>query len=133
MSYQTPCHDPANNPDDWFISRDGKQYPDEPLVGYGNAEVLKAWGEEEERLGRPLTDDEERKVDDRVFEEALKAQLRRRRHARDKCHTECYFRTQCLGQALEGDHMHGTWGGYYEEELREIRREIARRKRAKRR
>ena len=130
--YQTPCSDPANDPNDWFISRDGVQYPHDPMPGYGTDEVMKAWGEEEERLGRALTDEEERKVDDRVFEQAKKVQLQSRRHAKDKCFSECYVRTRCLETALQVDTpaTHGTWGGYFEEELRELRREIGRRRRA---
>jgi hypothetical protein len=85
--YITPCADPANDPDDWFIERDGRQYPDESLD-----------------------------LDEQ------KAALVRRRHARDKCHVECYFRTQCLTIALtKPEPPHGTWGGYYPEELRQVR------------
>lgn len=85
--YVTPCSSPENNPDDWFIERDGRQYPDESLDL-----------------------DEQREA------------LVRRRHARDKCHVDCYLRVQCLTIALsKPEPTHGTWGGYYPEELRQIR------------
>lgn len=28
----TPCSDPANDPDDWFIGRDGRQYSEDQLT-----------------------------------------------------------------------------------------------------
>lgn len=133
MTYVQPCADPENDPEDWFISRDGKQYPDDPMPGYSNESVLGAWAEEEERLGRELTGSEQRRVDDRVFADGQRDQLRKRRHAKEAC-LGCYFRTSCLDSALQVDTpaTHGTWGGYYEEELREIRKEIARRKNRRR-
>lgn len=81
-----PCERPENDPEDWFIERDGKQYPDDEMP-VPNA-------------------------------------LKRRRHAKDACHTECYFRLQCLDLALQNPTpaTYGTWGGYYPEELREIRK-----------
>lgn len=113
----TPCQDPANDPEDWFISRDGKQYPDDDLL------------DEETRLKiATLDEDEQAKVTEAAEAEALKASLRRRRHARDKCYTECLLRTACLNQALETGVEHGTWGGYHEEQLRELRRAIERRR-----
>lgn len=62
-------------------------------------------------------------ADDSITEEEQKAALRRRRHAKDACFTECYFRTQCLSLAIvDNPPTHGIYGGYYPEELREIRR-----------
>lgn len=92
MTYQKPCASQENDPDDWFIGKDGRQYPDEELEP-----------------------------------EAEKAALVRRRHAKDACFVDCLVRTRCLQLALDRPEPHGTWGGYYEEELRVIRTEIARR------
>lgn len=114
--YLVPCEDPANNADDWFIERDGKQYPDDVLVS--ELEVAEAVVE------RGLLWSDQGQVDALTLEleEAAKTTaLTRRRHAKDACHTTCYFRTQCLGLALEQGHAYGTWGGYYPEELRVIR------------
>jgi hypothetical protein len=133
MTYVQPCADPENDPEDWFISRDGKQYPDDPMPGYSGETVSAAWDVAIEELGRDITDAEMKRIDDRVYDDSQRSQLRKRRHAKEACH-ECYFRMGCLDQALKPDTpaTHGTWGGYYEEELREIRREIDRRKRARR-
>jgi hypothetical protein len=132
MTHQTPCSNPENDPDDWFIGRDGKQYADEDFLSEA----------EERGLARsvlPIAGESPEEHEERVntairvaTAERRRKALAARRHAREKCHTECYFRAQCLEQALDQDQQHGTWGGYYEEELREIRREIARRKRGRR-
>lgn len=95
MTYVPPCARPENDPDDWFIERDGRQYPDDQMT---------------------LRDQ--------------KAAQTRRRHARDKCHVECYARLSCLAVALGDagptpgklDIEHGIRGGYYPEELRQIER-----------
>lgn len=123
-----PCNDPEKNPDDWFISRDGKQYPDDEFLTEDEIRgitksVLPIQGE---------TPEEHRDRVDRALNHAESERKRRalaaRRHAKEDCFG-CPIRTQCLGRALEEEQAHGTWGGYYEEELREIRREISRRKR----
>lgn len=130
MTYQPPCSDPDRNADDWFLGRDGKQYPDDEFLTEAErrgvaASVLRLEGDtdvdHEDRVALAL-----RHAEGYRRRRALTA----RRHAREACH-ECYFRTSCLDRAIEEEHAHGTWGGYYEEELREIRREIARRKRAR--
>lgn len=123
------CSDPANDPNDWFISKDGKQYADDEFLTAAERaglekSVLPIEGESAE--------DHQARVDKAIYqaESARKrANLQRRRHAKEACQTGCYFRTQCLDQALNNNEVHGTWGGYYEEELRAIRIEIARRKR----
>lgn len=128
MTYVRPCQEPENDPDDWFISRDGKQYPDDDFLTEDEVRgitksVLPIQGE---------TAEEHRDRVDRALNVAEADRKRRaltaRRHAKEACFG-CYFRTQCLDRALNEEQMHGTWGGYYEEELREIRREISRRKR----
>lgn len=133
VTFQTPCARPENNPDDWFISRDGKQDPEESIPGASEEDIQKALDSEEERLGRPLDEREAGKIAGRLYNDAQRAQLQLRRHAKDKCYTDCILRTQCLDVALQSGERHGTWGGYYEEELREIRRGISRRERRQRR
>lgn len=132
MTYQqTPCSSPENDPNDWFISRDGRQYPDDDFltedeVSGLSKSVLAIEGE---------TAEEHRDRIDAALAvaagERRRAALIVRRHAKDACYS-CPIRTTCLGRALDEGQDHGTWGGYYEEELREIRKEIARRKRNKR-
>lgn len=125
----TPCQDPANDPNDWFIERDGRQYHDEPVLTAD--EVRAIWDAETE-----LADEEGREPDlAGVLEKAtaarLKENLRKRRDAKAKCY-ECPLRTQCLQLGLSSDFVvaqYGTWGGYYTEELRAIQREGRRRRR----
>lgn len=124
MTNQMPCRQPENDPDDWFISKDGKQYADDPLIT--EDEVMAHLAQVDPDGTRSLEEIE--RVWDRLEGDAKRKALQRRRHAREKCH-QCPVRTHCLGLALESEMTHGTWGGYYEEELREIRKEIARRKR----
>lgn len=109
----TPCKGP--NPDDWFIERDGYQYPDDPPF---------ATFEEAELLAEQSGTDDVAGVFEELRTSRLKAALQRRRHAREMCHLECPVRLWCLGQALDSDPAptHGTWGGYYSEELTQIRR-----------
>lgn len=128
MTYQTPCSSPQNDPNDWFISRDGKQYADDEFLTEDEAarvrrSVLRKPGESEY--------DHETRVDAalRQAESARKRKaIQKRRHAKEACF-DCYFRTSCLDRALDEEQTHGTWGGYYEEELRQIRSERARRRR----
>ena len=129
MTYQTPCAE-SNSPDDWFISRDGKQYPDEDFLTDEDVRLISL-----SVLIKPgeTPEDHRDRVDRavRAAEADRKRQaLQRRRHAREACH-ECYFRSQCLDRALSRGLEHGTWGGYFEEQLRDIQSEIARRRRAK--
>lgn len=124
MSHITPCAQPDSDPNDWYIGRDGKQYPDDELVT--EQDVVDQLNEVDPDGTRSLAELEE--VCLRLEAEAKKQALIRRRKARDRCHTECYFRTNCLDLAMKNEERHGTWGGYYEEELREIRSEIAHRK-----
>lgn len=126
-----PCQRPENDPDDWFIGRDGKQYSDDDFLtedeirGISKA-VLPIDGE---------TSEQHRDRVDLAISTAeagrKRAALQRRRHAREKCH-DCYFRTNCLQRAIDEDQQHGTWGGYFEEQIRELRKKIAQRRRARR-
>lgn len=127
-AYVSPCQDPRNDPNDWFIERDGRQYPDDTLVSLEEAEAEHA---------KRLADDPEAtitvaEVFDDLHEAALKAALRRRRHAKDACYS-CVIRTWCLGQGMQdGRRDYGTMGGYYPEERKAIQREIGKRARARR-
>lgn len=112
---RTPCNDPANDPEDWFISKNGRQYADEALVSEEYADIIVEWAAidgVDPGLALELTE-----------ELLVKDALVRRRHAKDACFTQCYFRTQCLQLALDGEAgpESGTWGGYLEEELHQIR------------
>lgn len=124
-----PCRE-SETPDDWFIGRDGKQYSDEDLL---TDEVrLSVLVEANERglEGSERVEFIER-AEDRAEADAKTAALQRRRHAMEACHTDCLFRTRCLDMALDGDLRHGTWGGYYEEQIAEIRDERDRRRLAR--
>lgn len=123
MTYQTPCQ--QGNPDDWFLSRDGKQDPDDDLI---DADLLDMLRESARDAGKTV--EEIDAIVDQAEREELRIRLRQRRHAKDACFT-CYFRMQCLDIAIQEGHTAGTWGGYFEEELREIRREIERRRKAR--
>lgn len=122
MTHEVPCRRPENNPDDWFIAKDGKQYPDEDLVP---DDAMVAHLNDIDPDGA-LSEFEIERVRNRLLSDAKRDAIARRRHAREKCHSECYFRTQCLDLGLTEEV--GTWGGYYEEDLRELRRERSRRK-----
>lgn len=120
-----PCRE--GDPDDWFLSKDGKQYPSDDLLDDDDRIAIL------EEANRLELRDEARvefieKAQDRAEADARRAALQRRRHAKEDCFG-CLLRTRCLQMAIEGDFQHGTWGGYYEEEIREIRREIRRRNR----
>lgn len=117
--YIVPCENPANDPEDWFIGKDGRQYPDDVVIDE-QAVADRALAEHGD--GEGIFEAVDTALD-AATQEALNAALVRRRHAKDKCHVECYFRTQCLTIALtKPEPPYGTWGGYYEEELKVIRR-----------
>jgi len=102
-----PCEDPANDPEDWFLERDGKQYVDDVLVT--DEELENVHWEQRADYVEGLTD------------LRVRAALRRRRHAKDKCFTLCEQRASCLSQALDGLTIeYGIFGGYDREERREI-------------
>lgn len=124
--YIVPCEQPENDADDWFIEKDGKQYPDDELLTQDQRDAIADEIMAKAATDGELTIEQARDAADEAIEaaeeEAVKDALTRRRHARDKCHVDCYFRLQCLGLALaDNAPTHGTWGGYYQEELRRIR------------
>lgn len=127
--YESPCQADENNPDDWFIGRDGKQYADEDFL---SAAEMKAVGMTVAPLEGETADQHRDRIDKAVTaaeSDRRRRALARRRHARDACRTDCLLREACLAKALEDDTPanHGTWGGYYEEELRQLRLGISRR------
>ena len=114
-----PCADPANDPQDWFISANGKQYSfDRLLTDAEDAGIRRSvlW----------IRGESERDHAERV-EAAVKAAednrkalaLRRRQAAKSKCYA-CPIRVECGRGAVERGEMHGTWGGLFEEELSEV-------------
>lgn len=117
----TPCQD--GDPDSWFIGRDGKQYPSDDFLTDKEEHALsiavlriadETAAEHEARIEMALR---------AARSNRRRAALIRRRKARDACF-ECPVRTACLGIALEQGIPHGTWGGYYEEQIKEIRDEM---------
>lgn len=120
MSIQTPCS-VSETPDDWFIGRDGKQYPDE--------EFLTA--DEKRRIRRSVlgirgeTPEQHEARASRAINAATNDRRRRslgaRRRAREAC-LACPIRVACLDEAIDKQHDHGTWGGLFEEDRRELMR-----------
>ena len=115
-----PCRE-SDTPDDWFIGRDGKQFPSDDLL---TAEAVTA---ALETVTLTLADEGYVEAVDKALAraeaDAKTEALGRRRRAKEGC-LDCAFRTRCLQIAIDGDEQHGTWGGYYEEEIREIRSRI---------
>lgn len=118
MSTETPCFE--GNPEDWFIRRDGKQYDDDEVL---TSDEVYALLEEQVPEWRTTSVEEVRKFADKARSEALRQALVRRRQARDACFG-CPVRNGCLKVALETRPSAGTWGGYYEEELRKLYRAL---------
>lgn len=125
----TPCADRSNDPNDWFIRADGKQYTDDDFLTEDDRRgiarsVLPIGGEtaeeHEARVKRALN---------AAIGNRRRAALARRRNAKSLCVLECQMRVECLTAALDRNETHGTWGGLLEEELVETRREQARRRR----
>lgn len=130
MSDTSPCADRTNDPNDWFIRPDGRQYTDEDLLTeterHGVARsVLPIGGETFEEHEKRVND-----ALDAARSNRRRQALARRRQAKSLCFA-CPVQTECLTGALERGEIHGTWGGYLEEELVEIRKEQARRRRRK--
>lgn len=120
-----PCRE--GNEDDWFLRPDGKQYRDDELLTDDDRLAILEQANDLDLEGQARVDFIEA-TEDRAEADAKRAALQRRRHAKEACH-DCLFRTRCLQLAIDGDEVHGTWGGYYEEEIGEIRKEIRRRNR----
>lgn len=117
MTFVTPCARPENDSDDWFIGRDGKQYADDPVLTDDQITEIRAG-----ILANASSYTDPAEAADLAVQAAeqreRKRSLIRRRKAREKCHTECILRLQCLGENLELPY--GTAGGYYEEERAQI-------------
>ncbi len=117
MTFVTPCARPENDPNAWFIERDGRQYPDETLVTeeeLTQALEIRTQDEGESRMGFAI------RVMEDLVDTKLRLRLISRRHAKDACFTQCIFRMHCLNVATVNEEQHGTWGGYYPEERRQI-------------
>lgn len=120
MTFIPPCRRPENDPEDWFIGRDGKQYSDDEFLGVqGRA---RAAGLALEAAPEGLTVAEYLDIANKAIAhaegEALRQALIRRRKARERCHLECILRLHCLDAGLEDPH--GIWGGYFAEERSQI-------------
>ena len=124
MTYHVPCSDEEKR-DDWFIAKDGKQYPDDEFLTDSQKAVIRQTVVENQEVPLPhfeLEDEVLATIAD-AEEEAKRQALIRRRKAHDACY-ECYFRLDCLDVALNDDTIRsGTWGGYYEEQLKVLRAE----------
>jgi hypothetical protein len=120
---QTPCSDPSNDPNDWFIEKDGKQYRDDSVLPEEQVKAILISAH-----GHDLSEAEALALVDAAEDEKIRLNLIRRRKARDACY-DCPIRLECLGQRLEAKIEFGIWGGYYPEELRKIEDERAARSR----
>lgn len=131
VSNRLPCAE--GDPQDWFISRDGKQYPEDELLTRhqvseimdnvsGSINPLMAIDEYHDAVDKAIT---------RSENDARTAALQRRRHAKEACITSCPVRLECLTVALDLQVPHGTWGGHYEEELAKLYKELRRRKKTR--
>lgn len=118
------CNHPEIDPDDWFISRDGKQYPsdrfltDEEETRIAKAVLVRQGETDAEHAERVASAIRAAAADRR------RAALGRRRRAKETCLRDCPVdtRLQCIEYALDNGIRHGTWGGLYEEEIHELRR-----------
>lgn len=129
MTLPSPCADRKNDPQDWFIRADGKQYPFDDLLTQPerrgiSRSVLPIGGETAEehevRVERALN---------AAVNNRKRIALARRRRALSLCWSECPIREACFTTQMEQRSVHGTWGGFLEEEWEEIRREQTRRSR----
>lgn len=119
-----PCWESGLDPDDWFIRRDGRQYDDDEIVSQDEAY---AYLESEHPDWRTTSVEAVREITEafvaRETAKRLRANIVRRRKAREACY-RCPVRLECLTLALEQRPSSGTWGGYYEEELRKLYRAL---------
>ena len=124
----TPCADRKNDPNDWFIRPDGKQYTDDEFL---TEDERRGVSRSVLPIGGETAEDHEARVK-RAINAAIgnrrRAALARRRAAQSLCRT-CPIMIECMTRALDDNETHGTWGGLLEEELAETRREQARRRR----
>lgn len=123
----TPCQDA---PDDWFIDKSGKQYPDDEPER-SDLEVLALL-----RQQHPTYLDEQ--LDWALLQYRTnehREALSRRRRAKDRCFTECPVRLGCLGIAFDPTLPdpnvipHGTYGGYHPEEREKMAKAVVERRR----
>jgi len=118
--YRPPCQT-APDADAWFIDIHGKKSLDEEVKDFPGVDAeIRAW---ESLMNQPISED----IRERIEAQARRRRLIERRQAKQECY-QCYFRLQCLDLALADPNLRsGTWGGYHENEIAEIRRLIKRR------
>lgn len=117
---EQPCAAPGADADSWFIGKDGRQYPDDTFL---TAEEASRIAKTVLRREEELADDHDRRVRRAVNaaeSDRKRKALQRRRHAKEACH-QCPVRLECLERVLDEGHLHGTWGGLFEEEIAEVR------------
>jgi WhiB family redox-sensing transcriptional regulator len=120
VTNQPPCTEPDANADDWFVDRNGRQYPDEPFLTADEhsriaKSVLRREGEGPEEHDRRV-----RRAINAAESDRKRRALQRRRHAKESC-LGCPIRRACLQRVLDEGHLWGTWGGLYEEEIADVR------------
>lgn len=117
---QTPCADRSNDPNDWFIRSDGKQYSsDDFLTEAEQGSIARSVL----RLASDTPELHKARVDAAISAARgarKRVALAARQAAKSKCYS-CPVRIECMSKALDNGEMHGTWGGYFEEEIAEIR------------
>lgn len=115
-----PCAKPDSNPDDWFIGKDGRQYPDDTFLTQAERDRI---AKSVLRKADEVPEDHERRVRRAVNaaeNDRKRRAIQRRRHAKEACH-RCPAMIKCLELAIDSGVLHGTWGGLYEEEVAELR------------
>lgn len=128
MGFTPPCRAPENDPDDWFIEKDGRQYDDEELLTDAQRQAIVVEVLAGTTANDPNVLEKTEAAVDEANAEAGRTALARRRRAKDACATECPVRQWCLGDLEDGDHEYGTRGGYYPEERRAMLRLLKRRR-----
>lgn len=122
MTHRTPCADPANDPQDWFIRSDGKQYSFEDLL---TDDEIKLIGLSVlPRAGETFAEHEDRRrlACNAARNNRRRSMLARRRRAVSLCWSDCPLveRERCFAGAIERVERHGTWGGHTEEQWTKI-------------
>lgn len=130
MTHRTPCADPTNDPQDWFIRSDGKQYSFEDLL---TEDEIKLIGLSVlPRAGETFAEHEDRRrlACNAARNNRRRSMLARRRRAVGLCWSDCPApkREECFVGALERVERHGTWGGRTEEQWAQIHATNASRK-----
>lgn len=118
-----PCGSTENDPNDWYLEKDGRQYVDEPVLAADEVRAL--WDQCVVDGTDPMT------ALQQATEDRLAENQKRRRDAKAKCFHECPMRTMCLEKGFgDGSRIetYGIWGGYDGSELRSMQRELRKRR-----